>query len=140
MKTGVEKTRKKRKPEAKKEKMAHPRSGVPLQLRRRPLGRQRVVVAFAALALAAQHDGRGQQEEGGGDQQEEAKAGENPHHLGTDSGGDAKFQSFNAGKNSTEGTNLAASPTQKNKSLVASIFPPAAVRGTTTGGSQSPAM
>lgn len=46
-----------------------------------PLGRQRVVVAFAALALAAQHDGSGQQEERGGHQEEQAEAGENPHHL-----------------------------------------------------------
>lgn len=45
------------------------------------LGRQRVVVTFAALALAAEHNGSGQQEEGGGDQQEQAEAGENPHHL-----------------------------------------------------------
>lgn len=45
------------------------------------LGRQRVVVAFAALALAAEHDGCGQQEEWGGDQQEQPKAGENPHDL-----------------------------------------------------------
>lgn len=36
----------------------------------RRLGGQRVVVAFTALALAAQDDGRGQEEEGGGDQQE----------------------------------------------------------------------
>lgn len=64
--------------------MAHPGSGAPLLLPRRLLGRQRVVVAFAALALAAQHDGRGQQEEGGGDQQQETEAGENPHHLETD--------------------------------------------------------
>lgn len=63
--------------------MAHPRSGVPLLLPRRLLGWQRVVVAFAALALAAQYDGRGQEEEGGGDQQQETEAGENPHHLQT---------------------------------------------------------
>lgn len=48
------------------------------------LGRQRVVVAFAALALAAQHDGSGQEEEWRGDQQEQAKASKNPHHLETD--------------------------------------------------------
>lgn len=48
------------------------------------LGRQRVVVAFAALALAAQHDGSGQEEEGRGDQQEQAEASKNPHHLETD--------------------------------------------------------
>lgn len=46
-----------------------------------PLGRQRVVVAFAALALAAEHDGRGQQEERGRHQQEQPEAGENPHDL-----------------------------------------------------------
>lgn len=48
------------------------------------LGRQRVVVAFAALALAAQHDGSGQEEERRGDQQEQAEASKNPHHLETD--------------------------------------------------------
>lgn len=48
-----------------------------------PLGRQRVVVAFAALALAAEHDGRGQQEERGRHQQEQPEAGENPHDLRT---------------------------------------------------------
>lgn len=45
------------------------------------LGRQRVVITFAALALATKHDGSGQQEERGGDQQEQAETGENPHHL-----------------------------------------------------------
>lgn len=45
------------------------------------LGRQRVVVAFAAFALAAEDDGRGQQEEGRGDQQEQAEPGEDPHNL-----------------------------------------------------------
>lgn len=46
-----------------------------------PLGRQRVVVAFAALALAAEHDGRGQQEERGRHQQEQPETGEDPHDL-----------------------------------------------------------
>lgn len=64
--------------------MAHPQSGASLLLPRRLLGRQWVVVAFAALALAAQHNGRGQEEEGGGDQKQEAEAGENPHHLERD--------------------------------------------------------
>lgn len=45
------------------------------------LGWQRVVVTFAALALAAEHNGSGQQEERGGDQQEQAEAGKNPHNL-----------------------------------------------------------
>ena len=46
-----------------------------------PLGWQRVVVAFAALALAAEHDGSGQEEERGGNQQEQAEASKNPHNL-----------------------------------------------------------
>lgn len=45
------------------------------------LGWQGVVVAFAALALAAEDDGSGQKEEGGGDQQEEAEASKDPHNL-----------------------------------------------------------
>lgn len=45
------------------------------------LGRQRVIVPFAALALAAEDNGRGQKEEGGGHQQEQAKASKDPHDL-----------------------------------------------------------
>lgn len=45
------------------------------------LGRQRVVVSFAALALAAEDDGCGQEEKGGGDQEEQAEAGKDSHHL-----------------------------------------------------------
>lgn len=45
------------------------------------LGWQWVVVAFAALALAAEDDGSGQEEEGGGNQQEQAEASEDPHNL-----------------------------------------------------------
>lgn len=67
-----------KKKKTRSKKMAHPR------LPRRLLGRQGVVVAFAALALAAQHDGCGQEEEGGGDQQQEAEAGKDPHHLEKD--------------------------------------------------------
>lgn len=44
---------------------------------------QWVVVAFAALALAAEHNGSGQKEERGGNQQEQAEASENPHNLQT---------------------------------------------------------
>lgn len=42
---------------------------------------QWVVVAFAALALAAEDDGSGQKEEGGGNQQEQAEPGKDPHNL-----------------------------------------------------------
>lgn len=49
------------------------------------LGWQRVVVAFAALALAAEDDGSGQKEEGGGNQQEKAEASKDPHDLQGDS-------------------------------------------------------
>lgn len=45
------------------------------------LGWQRVVIAFAALAFAAEDDGSGQKEEGGGNQQEQAKASKDPHNL-----------------------------------------------------------
>lgn len=45
------------------------------------LGRQRVVVSFAALALAAEDDGCGKEEKGGGDQEEQAEAGKDSHHL-----------------------------------------------------------
>ncbi|TNN80213.1 hypothetical protein EYF80_009538 [Liparis tanakae] len=54
------------------------------------LGRQRVVVAFAALALAAEDDGSGQEEERGGDQQEQAKSSEDPHNLQRNVGGDGQ--------------------------------------------------
>lgn len=47
----------------------------------RGLGRERVVVAFAALALAAEDDGRGQEEERWGDEQEQAETGEDAHNL-----------------------------------------------------------
>lgn len=42
---------------------------------------QWVVIAFAALALAAEDNGSGQKEERGGDQQEQAKSSEDPHNL-----------------------------------------------------------
>lgn len=45
------------------------------------LGWQWVVIAFAALALAAEDDGSGQKEEGGGHQQEQAEASKDPHNL-----------------------------------------------------------
>ena len=45
------------------------------------LGWQRVVIAFAALALTAQDDGSGQKEEGGGHQQEKAETSKNPNNL-----------------------------------------------------------
>lgn len=45
------------------------------------LGWQWVVVAFAALAFAAEDDGSGQKEEGGGNQQEQTEASEDPHDL-----------------------------------------------------------
>lgn len=45
------------------------------------LGWQRVVIAFAALAFAAQDDGSGQEEEGGGNEQEQAEASKDPHDL-----------------------------------------------------------
>lgn len=45
------------------------------------LGRQWVVIAFAALALAAEDDGSGQEEEGGGNQKEQAEASKDPHNL-----------------------------------------------------------
>ena len=47
----------------------------------RSLGGEGVVVTFAALALAAEDDGRGQEQEGGGDQQEQAEPCEDPDHL-----------------------------------------------------------
>lgn len=47
----------------------------------RCLGRQRVVIAFAAFALAAEDYGSGQEEEGGGNEQEQAEAGEDAHDL-----------------------------------------------------------
>lgn len=53
---------------------------------RRALGRQRVVVAFTALALAAEDNGRGQKEERGRHQQEEAEPGKDPHNLQGESG------------------------------------------------------
>lgn len=45
------------------------------------LGWQRVVITFAALTLAAQDDGSGQEEEGWGNQQEQTKASKDPHDL-----------------------------------------------------------
>lgn len=45
------------------------------------LGRQRVIIAFAALTLAAKDNGCGQEEEGRGDQQEQAEAGKDPNDL-----------------------------------------------------------
>lgn len=45
------------------------------------LGWQWVVIAFAALALAAEDDGSCQKEEGGGDQQEQAEPSKNPYNL-----------------------------------------------------------
>lgn len=53
---------------------------------------QWVVVAFAALALAAEHNGSGQKEERGGNQQEQAEASKNPHNLHTDVG--KKYASY----------------------------------------------
>lgn len=67
--------------EERKERKQKARRWPILEAARGLLGWQRVVVAFAALALAAQHDGRGQEQEGGGDQQQEPEAGEDPHHL-----------------------------------------------------------
>lgn len=52
-----------------------------LQLYWHVLGWQWVVIAFAALALAAQDDGSGQEEEGGGNQQEKAESGKDPNNL-----------------------------------------------------------
>lgn len=45
------------------------------------LGWQWVVITFAALTLAAEDDGSGQEEEGWGNQQEQAEASEDPHNL-----------------------------------------------------------
>lgn len=45
------------------------------------LGWQWVVIAFAALALAAEDDGSGQKEERGSNQQEQTKASKDPHNL-----------------------------------------------------------
>lgn len=45
------------------------------------LGWQWVIIAFAALALAAEDDGSGQKEEGRGNQQEQAKASKDSHNL-----------------------------------------------------------
>ena len=45
------------------------------------LGWQWIVIAFAALALAAEDNGSGQKKEGGGNQQEQAKASKDPHNL-----------------------------------------------------------
>ncbi|KAG8013345.1 hypothetical protein GBF38_021660 [Nibea albiflora] len=49
--------------------------------KQRTAGWQWVVIAFAALAFAAEDDGGGQEEEGGGNQQEQAEASEDPHDL-----------------------------------------------------------
>ena len=67
----------------KKEKIGWPILGVVLRsaLRLACLGWQGVVVAFAALALAAEDDGSGQEKEGGGNEQEQAEASEDPDHL-----------------------------------------------------------
>lgn len=67
----------------KKEKIGWPILEVALRSRLRLacLGWQRVVIAFAALALAAEDDGSGQEEEGGGNEQKQAEASEDPDHL-----------------------------------------------------------
>lgn len=47
-----------------------------------PLGGQRVVVTFTALALAAEYEWGGQQQEWRGHQEQEPKASKNAHDLG----------------------------------------------------------